>query len=166
MRTFSQFAFLLAFWLVLSGHYDLADASSRYLIGCGIAAAAFVTWLTRRRFHTLDAEGHPIQLLPRAFAYGPWLFWQIVLSNWDVFKRVWSPTLRISPALVRVPDETRSDLGSVIYANSITLTPGTVTVGIDAEHRELLVHCLHEGAGEDLKAGGMLAQVKRFEGPG
>ena len=164
MRAFSQFAFLMAFWLLLSGHYDLSDPSSRYLVACGIATCVFVTWLARRRFRILDDEGHPIQLLPRALFYGRWLFGQIILSAWDVFKRVWSPQLPISPALVRVPDETRSDLGSVIYANSITLTPGTVTIGIDPEKRELLVHCLHAGAGEDLLAGGMLEQVKRFEG--
>jgi multicomponent Na+:H+ antiporter subunit E len=156
----------MAFWLLLSGHYDLADPSSRYLIACGFATCVFVTWLARRRFRILDDEGHPIQLLPRAFYYGPWLFWQIILSNWDVFRRVWSPRLRISPELVRVPDGTRSALGSVIYANSITLTPGTVTIGIDPAKRELLVHCLHAGAVEDLLAGGMLEQVKRFEGLG
>jgi multicomponent Na+:H+ antiporter subunit E len=164
LRVFSQFAFLMAFWLLLSGHYDLAEPTSRYLLACGIATCGFVTWLARRRFGILDGEGHPIQLAPRALSYGVWLFWQIILSNWDVFKRVWSPHLRISPRLIHVPDETRSDLGSVIYANSITLTPGTVTVGIDPAKRELLVHCLHEAAGEDLRAGAMLAQVKRFEG--
>jgi multicomponent Na+:H+ antiporter subunit E len=126
--------------------------------------SAFVTWLCLRRFGTLDEEGHPIHLAPRAIFYVPWLFWQIALSNWDVFKLVWSPKLNIAPRFVRIPDGTRSPLGSVIYANSITLTPGTVTIDIDHAKGELLVHCLHQAASDDLSAGAILEQVKRFEG--
>lgn len=166
LRTVSQFVFLFVFWLLLSGHYDVTQPVDRYLIGSGAAVCAFVTWLARRRFAILDEEGHPIQLGVRVLVYGPWLFWQILLSNWDVFKRVWSPSLPIAPCMVRVPSDTRSDLGTVIYANSITLTPGTVTVSVDHDKRELLVHCLHPGAGVDLLAGGMLRHVKRFEGGG
>jgi multicomponent Na+:H+ antiporter subunit E len=164
VRAISLFVFLFAFWLVLSGHYNPGQAVDRYLIGCGVGVSAFVTWLSARRFAILDSEGHPIQLSLRAFWYGPWLLWQIILSNWDVFKRVWSPSLPIDPVLVRIPDETASDLGTVIYANSITLTPGTVTVSADRDRHELLVHCLHGAAGEGLMTGDMLEHVKRFEG--
>ncbi len=164
LRTASLFVSLLVFWLLLSGHYDLTQSVDRYLIACGIGVSAFVTWLARGRFQILDREGHPIDLGPRALLYWPWLFRQIVLSNWDVFKRVWHPRLPIAPRMVRVPADTRSDLGIVIYANSITLTPGTVTVSVDNATRELVVHCLHPGACEDLLAGGMLNQVRRFEG--
>ncbi len=164
MRTVSLFIFLFAFWLLLSGHYDLTKFVDRYLIACGFVVSAFVTWLAHRRFRILDEEGHPVHLVPRLLSYGPWLLWQIVLSNWDVFKRVWSPRLDIAPRMVHVPVDTKSDLGTVIYANSITLTPGTVTISVDNGAGQLLVHCLHQGASDDLLTGNMLAQVRRFEG--
>jgi multicomponent Na+:H+ antiporter subunit E len=164
LRGLSLFGFLFAFWLLLSGRYDLGDRVDRYLTVCGFLVCASVTWLSLRRLNILDREGHPIQVAGRALRYVPWLFWQILLANWDVFKRVWHPKRPISPGFVRVPHDTRSDLGTVIYANSITLTPGTVTVSVDRDQRELLVHCLHEAAGQDLLAGGMLARVKQFEG--
>jgi len=167
LRSVSLFVFLLIFWLLLSGRFDVRHSNDVFLTACGVGSCLFVTWLARRKFDILDDEGHPIQLGLRAFTYVPWLLGQIALSNWDVFKRVWNPALPIDPCVIRVPFDTKSDLGTVIYANSITLTPGTVTISVDKDKRELLVHCLTPGAGDDLReggAGGMLSRVKKFEG--
>jgi multicomponent Na+:H+ antiporter subunit E len=110
----------------------------------------------------VDEEGHPTQHFSGAVSYALWLFWQIILSNWDVFKRIWNPALPMDPLFVRIPYTTKTDFGTALYANSITLTPGTVTVDIDPEKHEMIIHCLARGMGEDLNGGGMQARVKSY----
>ncbi len=163
-RAISLCVVLFVFWLLLSGKVHLDHSSDRYLSACGLVCCFLVTayWARHR---LLDEEGHPVHLTLRALLYLPWLFWQIVLSNWDVLKRVWAPSRPISPCLVWIPYRTRTDLGTVIYANSITLTPGTVTIEVDTKGRRMLVHCLTEAAREDLLKGGMDDQVRKLEGP-
>lgn len=165
-RALSLFAILFAYWLLLSGKFHVADphGADRFLTACGVASCAFVVWLAARKMRILDAESHPVQHIVRAGPYALWLGWQIVLSNWDVFKRVWSPSLPIDPCVVTIPYTTQSDLGTALYANSITLTPGTVTIDVDPERRTMTIHCLTRGVASDLEAGGMLAKVRWFEG--
>jgi multicomponent Na+:H+ antiporter subunit E len=167
LRSLSLFTLLMVFWFALSGRYHLWDPEhakdDAFFTGCGVASCLFVTWLASRRMKIVDEEGHPVHLAWRGVSYALWLAWQIVLSNWDVFKRVWSPVLPIAPCIVKVPYATRTDFGTALYANSITLTPGTVTIDIDPEKRELTIHCLTRGVADDLQAGGMQERVKRFE---
>ena len=161
-RSLSLFITLLAFWLLLSGKYHLEHAADRFLTACGVASCAAVTWLASRRMKIVDDEGHPVQHVRGAPSYALWLFWEIVKSNWDVFKRIWNPALPIDPSFVTISYTTQSDFGTTLYANSITLTPGTVTVHIDPARREMVIHCLTKGVGDDLQAGGMQARVRKF----
>lgn len=165
MRVGSQFLVLLGFWLLLSGHFDVSRAEDRYLLACGIVSCGLVIYLAQRTA-ILDEEGHPIHLALRLAGYLPWLGWEIIKANIDVARQVWSPQLKIDPQLVSVSYETRTDLGTLIYANSITLTPGTVTLSVDTDTRELLVHALSLEAAGSLKAGEMHARVKALEGRG
>jgi multicomponent Na+:H+ antiporter subunit E len=146
---------LFIFWLLLSGHL------SAFLIGMG-ALCAFAVALFGRRMDVVDHEGHPVHLAPRAlFGYWPWLLKEIVKSGWEVSLLILHPRLPISPTLVRVPATQKTDLGRTIFANSITLTPGTLSV--DVGRREILVHALtHEGA-QGLLEGDMDRRVTRFE---
>ena len=155
MRSTLLFLALMAFWIVLSGHFEF------HLLVMGAASSALAT-VVAVRMRIVDAEGFPIHKIFSFFAYIPWLLWQIVLANIDVARRVWSPTLPISPCMFRVPYETKTDLGTVTYANSITLTPGTVTVRVEKD--TLLVHALTTEAAESLKRGEMHRRVLRFEG--
>ena len=82
----------------------------------------------------------PAKLLKRLPNYWRWLFVEIIKSNLHVVKKVWQPKLTIDPQFCKVPAPFKTDMIKVIYANSITLTPGTVTVAI--EDNELLVHAL------------------------
>ena len=157
-RAVSLFVVLMAFWFLLSGQFH-----SVFLISCGVVCCAAVTFLAVRE-NIVDEEGHPIHLAFRSIAYLPWLFWQIVLSNLDVAYRVWHPRRPIAPRMVRVPYRTKSDLATVIYANSITLTPGTVTVRVDPERKEFLVHALTEEAEKSLLDGAMESRVRKLEG--
>ena len=110
----------------------------------------------------VDREGFPVHMTASALTYWPWLIWQIVLANIDVTRRVLSPGRAISPTLVRLKASQKSDVALVTYANSITLTPGTISV--DVEPGEILVHALSRDGAEDLKGGEMDRRVTRMAG--
>lgn len=146
---------LFALWLLLSGHYV------PLLIGLGALSVLLVVTIALR-MDVVDREGHPIHLSPKALLYWPWLGWEIVKANLDVARRILDPRLPISPIVIRLKASQKSDLGRVIYANSITLTPGTVSIDIDGEHIE--VHALTREAAQALRTGDMDRRVTRFEG--
>jgi multicomponent Na+:H+ antiporter subunit E len=155
MRVVSLAGFLLVFWLALSGHYTAWLVTAGVLSALGVALAA-------RRMGIVDAEGHPIQLLPGMITYFPWLVGEIVKSAWGVTKIILNPRLPVSPTVTVIKASQRTAAGLVSYANSITLTPGTITIGVDAN--ELTVHALVREGADDLEAGRMDARVSRFEG--
>ncbi|NIQ97675.1 MAG: Na+/H+ antiporter subunit E, partial [Desulfuromonadales bacterium] len=95
------------------------------LLGFGVVSCALVVAIALR-MDVLDHEGHPIHLSTRFVGYWVWLIVEIVKANIDVAKRIWSPSLPISPAMFLLNAGQTGELGQVIYANSITLTPGTV----------------------------------------
>lgn len=155
MRKLSAAVSLFVFWVLLSGYFTpfLLTAGA----ACAVAVVAFA-----RRLEVVDPEGHPVDFSGSALRYWPWLGVEIVKSAWDVSKAIVHPRLPISPALVRVPTTQKSALGRVVYANSITLTPGTVT--IVAGRDEFLVHALTKAGAEGLASGDMDRRVTRFEG--
>ncbi len=155
MRYFSLACFLFVFWLALSGHY------TPMLVTVG-AASAVVCVLAAIRMRTADAEGHPIELLPGAITYFPWLFLEIAKSAWSVTKVILNPSLPISPTMTIVPTSQNTAAGRTAYANSITLTPGTITVGVEGNN--LIVHALVRDGALDLEGGEMDRRVSQFEG--
>lgn len=153
----NTFVTLFAFWLLLSGYF------TPFLIAAGAASALAVVAFSRR-LDILDREGHPHHLLQRAvFSYWPWLAKEIVKSAWDVTRRVVDPRLPISPAMVRFAPSQQSELGLVIHANSITLTPGTISV--EVAPGEFLVHALTAAGGASLAGSEMDRRVTRLERP-
>ncbi|NVB42409.1 Na+/H+ antiporter subunit E [Pseudenhygromyxa sp. WMMC2535] len=156
-NAFFLFVSLFAFYVVLSGQIQ-----SGFLMLAGAVCCLLVTLLALR-LGIVDDEGMPYHYWPRTALYLPWLMWQVVLANWDVLKRVWKPgALDISPHMIVVPHELRTPYGLATYMNSITLTPGTVTV--DVGEGKLLVHALTKAAAEDLLSGEMHRRVKVVEG--
>ena len=148
---------LFAFWLLLSGFF------TPFLIAAGAGCALAVVWLGHR-MAVVDREGHPIHLsLRMLFSYWPWLAKEIVKSGWEVSCAILRPRLAISPTVTRFEASQTTDLGLVIHANSITLTPGTICVAI--EGRELLVHALLEsGAASQVTGSEMDRRVAALEG--
>jgi multicomponent Na+:H+ antiporter subunit E len=142
-------------WLLWSGHYN------PLILGFGVASCVLVVYLSSR-LGIVDREGHPIHLLIRLLTYGPWLVWAIIKANLDVSGRILKPGVPISPQLIKVKANQKTDLGRVIYANSITLTPGTVSVDVDGE--DFLVHAISKEAAADVETGDMDRRVSRFEG--
>jgi multicomponent Na+:H+ antiporter subunit E len=156
LQVASVWVTLLVFWLLLSGIY------APFLIAAGIGCALGVT-LIARRMRLIDSEGHPIHLCLRAFLwYWPWLLKEIAKSAWQVARIVLHPRLPISPTIVRFKPSQRSDLGLVIHANSITLTPGTMC--IEANREEFLIHALTvEGAAGTCAGSDMDRRVAKLE---
>lgn len=155
-RAASLVVTLFAFWLLLSGQYQA------FFIAVGALCALAVAWLARR-MDVMDHEGHPIHLGRSALAYWPWLVKEIVKSGWSVSLVILHPRLPIEPTLVRMRPSQLTDVGLAVHANSITLTPGTITLEVGSG--ELLVHALtREGAEGVVSGGDMDVRVSRFEG--
>ncbi len=124
---------LFVFWLVLSGHFE------PLLIGLGVASTVLVVFVSHR-MGLIDSEGVSIAVAGRFAAYFVWLMKEVAVSNLHVARIILDPRLPISPVLVTYHVSQRTDLGRVIYANSITLTPGTITCGVRGDQLE--VHSL------------------------
>ena len=150
MRRIITAVLIFVFWLLLSGHTE------PLLIVLGIISTLLTIFLASR-MKVIDRESYPIEMLPRLFRYYFFLAKEIVLANLDVIKRILMPGKSISPKVIRLPAQKRSDLSKVIYANSINLTPGTVTM--DLANNELRVHALAEEAADDLAMGRMAATI-------
>ncbi|HJM91392.1 MAG: Na+/H+ antiporter subunit E [Alphaproteobacteria bacterium] len=142
-------------WLLLSGYFQIL------LLGLGAASILFCVWIAVR-MDLIDHEGVPLHITWAGLRYLPWLLWEIVKANIDVARRVIAPSLPISPSLFNASVSQKTDLGQVIYANSITLTPGTVSVNLDPG--VILVHALHDGAADGVLEGEMDKRVSQVEG--
>ncbi len=146
---------MYANWLLFSGHYD------RLLLSLGFAST-LVAVAIALRMDIVDRETYPVPLNLRALTYWLWLAGEVIKANLDVARRILSPSLPISPNVVLVKASQRTDLGRVTYGNSITLTPGTIT--IDLEGDTLEVHALTREAAEVLQEGEMDRRVTEMEG--
>lgn len=156
MRNVLRLAVVLAlFWLVLSGVY------TPMMLGFAAASVALVAWLSRR-MDIVDHEGQLLDLGRRAPVYLVWLGGQILLSAWDVTRRIWTGRPAVSPAMGRVATSGMSPLTQVTYANSITLTPGTLSVAVHDEHID--IHALDEGLIEGLRDGAMARRARSVVG--
>jgi multicomponent Na+:H+ antiporter subunit E len=155
LRAVSLWLTLFATWLLLSGVYEPLYIILG-LVSCTVAVVIGV------RMDVVDHESHPIHLTRRFPGYFLWLAKEIVVANFDVSKQILKPRLDIHPRLIRVKSSQHDELGLVIFANSITLTPGTVTIDID--DGELLVHALTADSAADLQSGEMDRRVTELEG--
>lgn len=124
-----------ALWLGLSGLY-------KTLILSLMVVSIILTMILAVRLKVIDREGVPYGRLPHFLVYWVWLVVEIFKSNWQVIKAILSAEATINPALVKVKTQCESDLAKTVFANSITLTPGTVTVAV--ESKSMLVHALNE----------------------
>lgn len=149
------FAVLFITWLVLSG--QSAPVFMLYgVISCFLSCALAL------RMQVVDNEGHPFHLALTAPLYWFWLLKEMLVSGLAVTRIVWlrHPT---QPSFAWVPLSQRSDLGRAIYANSITLTPGTVCVNV--EEKRIFIHALERSSITDLEQGEMDRRVTAFTTP-
>lgn len=127
---------LFIYWLLLSGHFH----EPWLVISGAVLSVGVVFFCTYKGI--VDAESFPIEKLPRSLLYWPWLGWQIVLSALNVTKLILNPKLPIAPRMVKVATLQRSPVGLTTYANSITLTPGTISVEVGERRKAIWVHAI------------------------
>jgi multicomponent Na+:H+ antiporter subunit E len=142
--------FAAAFWLLLSGHYE------PLLLTLGALSVVVVCWLAWRA--GLDQLGAMIPLLPRLPWYALWLGGQVLSSAVAVARKVWSPRPALRPVVAPTPASDLPELEQVIYANSITLTPGTLSLDVGDDRIE--VHSLEQAGVDELREGSMLGRVR------
>jgi multicomponent Na+:H+ antiporter subunit E len=149
------FVLFYAFWILMSGFF------TPFLLGAGAAAAAAVVWFARR-MDVADREGHPVHLGWSALGYWPWLAKEILKSALDVSKVILDPRLPASPTVVRFKPRQKTVVGLVTHANSITLTPGTLSVDVGED--QFVVHGLTRESAQAAVDSDMDQRVERFEG--
>ena len=152
LRASFLFIFYFLIWLLLSGHYNPLLLSLG-LLSC--ALCLYVTW--KAKF--IDNEGLPLHLLVRLPVYTIWLFKEIIKANIDTAKIIILNDP--NPQNFRVKSSQKTEAGRVMYANSITLTPGTVTTQLDEDILE--VHALTAEMAADVKSGQMDKMVTWLE---
>lgn len=147
---------MFLFWILLSGEFTFI------LITSGIVASLIVAYLSHDIFiGKADIKSETGRVF-RFFRYLPWLLWQIILCNLEIAYLVLNPKPLVDPQLVRFKPDAKTDLGIVTLANSITLTPGTVTV--EANREEFVVHAIWQKSAEGIINGEMQQRVKEIEG--
>ncbi len=130
-------AALFTLWIMLSGHF-----SALFLL-LGLASSSFVVWLSSR-MRLGSQDGVQIPNIWRTLQYAGWLMREIFISNVKVARIILDPKLPIRPVLFFAPAGQKTDMGRAMFANSITLTPGTISVEIAGPGNQILVHALHE----------------------
>lgn len=146
MHLFRWATLLFVFWLLLSGFIQ------PLLLSFGVISVAIVL-VVLQRMDKVDNEVMVVSANFKTLHYLIWLIGQIVQSSVHVTKLIWGSNDKVSPALAKVPVKNMSDKHHVLYANSITLTPGTLSV--DVSPNEVTVHALQEQSIKDLEDGQM-----------
>ncbi len=150
LRYIVVFFILFGFWLLFSGHYDV------FHISLGVICSALISYVSGDLL-ILDMSPHNrIVKTGRFILYIPWLIYQVVLANLHVAALVLNPK-GIAPRVIRFKTKLKSDFSMVTLANSITLTPGTITMDID--NGEFYIHALSKKVADDLESGDMEHRV-------
>lgn len=138
---------LFLIWLILAASYDLVH------MVLGVVAAVAVVWLNpvavQSSFRNVSWWG--------LVGFIPWLLIRVLKGGMHVTRLILSPSLPIQPQLIEYPTELESEGEVVIFGNSITLTPGTITVEVSAD--KLLVHAIDDESGRDLKEGALERKI-------
>ena len=146
---------LAVLWFLLSGHTE------PLMLAFGALSVAWVSWFAAR-MKIFDGESYPFTLIPRLSTYWLWLLKEIVKSSMDTARRALGPKSAVQPVVFDAPATQRTDLGLVIHANSITLTPGTVSLEVDEGN--IRVHALHADVAREAIESGMDARVPDYGG--
>ena len=143
-------ALLFALWLGLSGQLDAS------MLSLGIVSTLLIVYLAHR-MDVIDQEIYPAHMTVLLLRFWVFLVREVIIANIDVIKRIFRPGKNISPQLFELPLTQKTDLSRVIYANAITMTPGTVSVNLDK--KTITVHTLSIEAADELRSGRMARAV-------
>ena len=158
----SMFVVLFGFWMVLSGRTE-----TKFIV-YGLLTAAVTTWVTYPLLLVPNKEGSKKYFvfgvsIPKFIMYFFWLMWQLVLANIDVLLATTAQELDIDPKVVRFYFRADNPMASVVLANSITLTPGAVTINV-TDDGLYEIHALTRGAAAGVLDGSMQKKVAALYG--
>lgn len=134
---------LALFWLMNSGHY------STLMLVLGVASVLTVVFVALR-MQVVDGEAQPLHLFPGLLGYWGWLAIEVVRSNLDVAVHIWRGSGSIDPRTLTMETTSETDVGKAIVANSITLTPGTITM--DVVGNKMTIHTLSPQGASGLRS--------------
>ena len=140
---------LFLLWLLLSGKFETG------YVALGLLFSLAIAWHESRHTH---APAFALPLL-RYLWYLPWLLSRVLLANLHVARIILQPALPLDPKLFTHRTSLQDEAAVVLLGNSITLTPGTITV--EASQRELLVHTLDGASADDLASGRLEERIGR-----
>ncbi len=146
---------MFVFWMILSWKFDLVS------LGIGVVCSLLVAYWSHDLLIGEPDYGMTLRRYLSLAKFLPWLLWQIVLANLNVVYLTLNPKDLIEPTVIRFNPDLQTDMGVVILANAITLTPGTVT--IVANKQEFIVHAITQKDAESLLQGDMQARVRDIE---
>ncbi|MCQ2770215.1 MAG: Na+/H+ antiporter subunit E [Clostridia bacterium] len=132
-----MYILLYGFWLLLNGRFTLEIAIIGLVLDCALAILMKVLFN-----YSLKKEWRVIKKLPLFIIYGFVLFWEIIKSSLVVCRDILFKKYKLNPTLVTFHTDLKTNMGRYLLANSITLTPGTITVKV--ENDKITVHCLDE----------------------
>lgn len=144
---------MFAFWLLLSGEF------TPILLGSGAVSSLLVAYISHDMLFGRVRFGVLAGRLWRFLLYLPWLFKEIVVANFDLVYRTLHPRMPIDPEVMKFKSNLSTEMGIAMLANSITLTPGTVTMEAGSDG-SFTVHSLVQGS----DAGDMQRRIERIEG--
>ena len=147
LNSVATFIILFGFWILLSGKYDL------FHLTLGTISSMIISFTGYQLLFANVRIGDIKLTIIRFFKYIPWLLFQIITSNFHVARLVLSPNMPINPKILKFKTKLESDISWVVLANSITLTPGTITM--DIQNGEFFVHALSKKVSDELNTGEM-----------
>ena len=155
MYRISIFLLLFGIWIVFSGQFDA------FHLALGLISTALVTAISSNFFFADRSRGTRTRIreIIRLPWYLCWMLYQILLSNLHILKLALSPgdLPEVQPRLVRIKTELKTDFAKWFLANSITLTPGTITIDIEGD--ELLIHSISEATTTGVKDDAMQRKI-------
>ena len=150
MKYFATFIVLFVTYLLLAGF-------TLYEMALGAIVSAVLTLILVKLVNFEIDILLPIKLVKFIVMYLPVFVWKLILSNLDVARRVLSPKIPLNPGIVKVPTSLKGDFGKLTLANSITLTPGTLSIDIEDDY--LYIHTV------DVKGKSEQENQKLISGP-
>ena len=159
MAFLATFLILAVFWIFMSGLFDI------WHLGLGLLSCALVAYMSSDLLFKKFRSGRRTRETVAFIAYLPWLMYQIYLANIYVVRVSLGPNLseKIFPHIIKFRTRLKSEMALTTFANSITLTPGTITVHIEGGY--FYVHALDIALGESLP-GEMEQRIAKIYGEG
>ena len=154
LRTLLAAIILFVLWLFLSGHYN------SLLLTFGVLSCLFVSWIAYK-MELLSSDSSTLKFNLKLPFFMPWFFIEIIKSNLEVCRRILSPKLPIEPTFITVDASQLDDLGKAVFANCVTLTPGTYSVDTHSDNIE--IHALTKKFAEDVQNGELSKRIAKLE---